>query len=159
MPNQIKDEIIRILESNICGSLSTIDNNNRVYCNTVYYCFDNELNLYFASDYTTNHAEYLKNNPSVALCVWTQPPSYGLEHIGLQIMGECHLISGTELLRAWALYIKRFNVFQQKIGSFENLRDKLVSIRLYKVIPETIKVTNSVVLGNKAIDYKMYGLH
>lgn len=153
MDTQVKDEIIRILENHICGSLSTV-NGTAAYCNTVYYCFDNDLCLYFASDYATKHAENIKDNPSVAVCVWNQPPSYGQDHIGLQIEGECQLVSGIDLFHAWSLYVKRFKIFQQKIGTFENLRDKIVGIRLYRIVPKTIKITNSSIFGNKAIVYE-----
>lgn len=153
MDTQLKDEIIRILESHVCGSLSTV-NESKAYCNTIYYCFDKDLCLYFASDYTTKHAEYIMANPNVAVCVWDQPTSYGEKHIGLQIEGECHLVSGTDIFHTWSLYIKRFNIFQQKIGSFENLRDKIVGIRLYKIVPQSIKITNSKLFGNNAIVYE-----
>lgn len=151
MDTKEKDEIIRILENHICGSLSTV-NKSKAYCNTIYYCFDKDLCLYFASDYTTKHADNIMANPNVAVCVWDQPSSYG-QNIGLQIEGECHLVSGINLFLAWSLYIKRFNIFQQKIGSFENLRDKIVGIRLYKIEPKSIKITNSSLFGNKAIIY------
>lgn len=153
MDKLVKNEIARILEDHICGSLSSI-NGNEAYCNTIYYCFDGDFCLYFASDHTTKHSENILTNPSVAFCVWNQPPSYGQEHIGIQIVGDCQPIKGTELFHAWSLYIKRFKVFQNKIGSFENLRDRLVGIRLYKIVPKSIKVTNSILFGNKAIVYE-----
>lgn len=149
MSEIVKDEISRILDSHICGCLSTQGCNDGVYCNTVYYAFDSEYNLYFASDCNTKHSLNIAQNTNVAMCIWDEPQAYGKEHIGLQIVGHCNQISGKELFHAWILYTKRFNVFQQKIGSFENLRDKLSGIRLYKINPTIIKVTNTALLGSR----------
>lgn len=140
-------EIINGLSSNICAALSTISLSGILHSNTVYYCFDKNLNIYFASDCTTTHANNIQVNCNVAMCIWTSPESYGKDHVGVQIEGICNELSGFELVKAWGLYIKRFPVFQQKIGNFENLLNKLMNMRLYKIVPKQIQLTNANLYG------------
>lgn len=148
MDTTIKNAIEDILKCNICASLSTISND---YChsNTIYFCYDDSFNLYFASDCKTEHCVNISNNPNVALSIWNTPASYGIMHKGLQIKGKCRVLSNAELVKAWSLYIKRFPVFSSKIGNFENISKKILSMRIYKIEVSSVKLTDSEVFGNE----------
>ncbi len=149
MDNKIKNSIEHILKASICASLSTALS-ECCHSNTIYYCYDDSFNIYFASDCKTEHCVNISNNSNVAISIWENPISYGSLHRGLQMKGLCHVLSSnTELIKAWALYIKRFPVFSSKIGSFENISKKILSMRLYKIEISSIKLTDSEVFENE----------
>lgn len=148
MEFDIKDCIREILTQNITASLSTI-HGDKCHTNTIYYSFDDDLNLFFASDSCTEHCANIANNPNVAVAIWELPVSYGCKHKGVQIEGTCQMLTGLSLIKAWTLYIRRFPIFNTKIGGLENISNKVISMRLYKVNVQKIKVTDSDLLGNK----------
>ncbi|MCM1168661.1 MAG: pyridoxamine 5'-phosphate oxidase family protein [Bacteroides sp.] len=144
----LKKQILSILSANMCAALSTVSKSGQLHSNTIYYCYDKDLNLYFASDCGTLHAQNILHNCNVAICIWNNPISYGKEHIGIQIDGRCQEVGGRNLIRAWGGYMKRFPIFQEKTNP-EYLLKKIVNIRLFKVWPEQIQLTNSIIYGTQ----------
>lgn len=148
MKTNIKDCIRDILAQNITASLSTIYG-DKCHTNTIYYSFDDDLNLFFASDSRTEHCANIANNPNVAVAIWEVPMTYGCKHKGIQIEGTCQMLSGLSLVKAWSLYIRRFPIFNTKIGGLENISNKIVSMRLYRINVIRIRVTDSELLGSE----------
>ena len=131
-----------ILNNHLTASLSTM-NDMAPHSNTIYYCYDDNFDIYFASDYSTEHAINIDHNKKVAMSIWNEPKQYGLDHQGLQIEGICTSLSGFALIKAWDLYIKRFPIFKLKIGDVKNIVEKIVNMRLYKVSVSRIQITNT----------------
>ena len=146
-----KNVICNILDNNITASLSTI-NERGPHSNTIYFCYDDNINIYYASDCSTEHSINIANNKNVALSVWDNPKQYGQNHRGLQIEGTCIPVAGLALIRAWDLYIKRFPVFKLKVGNVKNIVDKVINMRLYKVSISRIQITDMEQYGTKIID-------
>lgn len=145
--------ICDILNSHITASLSTM-NERSLHSNTIYYCYDDNIDIYFASDCSTEHSINIANNKNVALSVWDEPEQYGQGHRGLQIEGTCVAITGLALMRAWDLYIKRFPIFKMKIGDVKNIVDKIVNMRLYKISISRIQLTDVAQYGIEIKDIR-----
>lgn len=150
MSVEILKNIRDILDKHITASLSTI-NDATPHSNTIYYCYDNNFDIYFASDCSTEHSINIAKNNNVALSIWEEPKQYGLEHQGLQIEGICVPLTGLELVKAWDLYIKRFPIFKLKIGDVKNIVKKIVNMRLYKIKISRIQITDAKQYGNEII--------
>lgn len=151
MESNIRNSIEGILKDNICAVLATVSEGG-CHSNTIYYCYDDDLNIYFSSDCNTEHCRNIINNANISLSIYNSPLSYGAKHQGLQIEGVCQLISGVELMKGWKLYTKRFPIFKLKIGDITNISKKILTIRLYKIVPSRIKVTDSERYGNEIIE-------
>lgn len=153
-----KEEIIlaikKIMSNNIVGTLSTCDQ-NICHSNNIYYAVDDNMNLVFVSDKDTQHAQNISKNSNVSIVVNNEPQSYGQGHQGIQISGKCVQASGLSLINGWLLYTKRFPVFTNVVKNVSLIEKSMVSIRLYTVKVERIKIIDvpSLGKGSHIIDF------
>ena len=102
---------------------------------TVYYTFDNDLNIYFLSDPSTLHCRQIAKNNKVALAITNSNQNINKPKRGLQISGVAEQLSSAEkvtlALKMWKQYL---DVRDPK------LTYKAVKNSMYRIVPKRIKL-------------------
>lgn len=107
---------------------------------SVYYTFDNDVNLYFLSSPTTLHCKQIEKNNKVAVSVADSDQDIGALKRGLQISGIAARISDAKKL------IHALRIWKQSLGvkdpelTYENMIKKVIHGRMYKITPKKIKL-------------------
>jgi uncharacterized protein YhbP (UPF0306 family) len=116
--------------------LATV-HDGRPWCSTVYYVFDGEYNLYWASLPTRRHSQEIASEPRVAAAIAIKFTK-GKPVVGIQVEG-----SAAELLPAEypedmvERYAEKFGRDEAWIKEF---RDGTTAHRLYRLTPEHIEM-------------------
>lgn len=109
---------------------------------TLYYSFDNDLNIYFLSNPETVHGRQIASNPNVAIAISDSPQLPTAKKLGLQISGIAEQITDRQkIIHALSLWRKTLNVTSASY-SYEGMINKLIDGRMYKVVPKKIKFFN-----------------
>ncbi len=109
---------------------------------SVYYSFDQDLNIYFLSSPTTLHCKQISKNPQIAVSIADSHQKVGDLKKGLQIYGTAKQITDIgkikHALRSWkdALKVKDPQL------TYMNMVKKVISGRMYKITPKKIKFFN-----------------
>lgn len=107
---------------------------------SVYYSFDNDLNIYFITTPSTIHGKQMEKNKKVAAAIVDSHQKPSDVKRGLQIYGIVERVSGLNkvnyALRLW----KDFLNVQRLDISYENMKKGLYKGRIYKLIPKKIKL-------------------
>jgi uncharacterized protein YhbP (UPF0306 family) len=107
---------------------------------TVYYTFDNDLNLYFLSDPATLHCKHIEQNNTVAVAIADSDQDIAAKKRGLQLIGEAKQISSAEKIRhALGMWKEFLNVEDPEL-SYESMAKKTITGRMYKITPKRIKL-------------------
>ena len=107
---------------------------------SVYYTFDNDLNVYFLSSPTTLHCKQIEINNKVAISIADSDQDIGALKRGLQISGIAERISDTKKV------IHALKIWKQSLGvkdpelTYENMIKQVINGRMYKIIPKRIKL-------------------
>lgn len=83
----------------------------RAHVNTAYFCYSQDLDLYFLSHPASLHGRNLKAHPTAAVAVYSSAQTWGGHDTGLQLAGTCAEASDAEARSADALYAARFAPF------------------------------------------------
>jgi len=133
--------------------------NTQPWIATVFYCYDEELNLYFLSRLVRRHSQEILKNAQVAVAIADQNQIFGNEMKGLQIEGTCMPLSGEEARNAFAFYKQRF----PKVEGFmpeegltryvESFSKGEIIHRIWKVIPTKIKIFDESKYGDMGKEF------
>ena len=107
---------------------------------SVFYSFDNDLNLYFISSPSTIHGKQMEKNKKVSAAVVDSNQKPSDVKRGLQIYGYVEKVSGINKVRYALRLWKDFLNVQRPDISFENMKKGLYKGRMYKLIPKKIKL-------------------
>ena len=110
---RLRKSVFRILRENMLCSMSTVNRLNRAHINTAYFCYSDDLELYFLSDPTPVHSRNLSNNSSMAMTIFRSFQEWGGSDRGLQLFGTCAKLEGPGGVKAERLYRKRFLLYAQ----------------------------------------------
>ena len=109
---------------------------------TLYYSFDNDLNIYFLSSPETIHCKHILRNPNVAVAISDSPQSPSAKKKGVQISGIAEQITDKQkIIHALSLWRKTLNITSDSL-TYEGMINKLIDGRMYKVAPKKIKFFN-----------------
>ncbi|MCP6719459.1 MAG: pyridoxamine 5'-phosphate oxidase family protein [Patescibacteria group bacterium] len=87
--------------------LATVDDNG-VWSNTIYFAWDDNLNLYFISQPQSHHMKNLVKDPRIAISIYNTTQSTFDDVAGIQLDGEAHILTEkTEVNGAYAIYYGR----------------------------------------------------
>lgn len=107
---------------------------------SVYYTFDDDLNLYFLSSPTTLHCKHIVQNNKVAISIADSSQSVAQSKRGLQIWGECEQISeSAKIIHALKMWKDFLGVINSEL-TYENMVKKVVSGRMYRIMPKRVKL-------------------
>lgn len=115
-------------------SIATFDENPWVA--TVYYVFDDDLNLYFLSDKETEHVQALMNNPRVACAIFDSSTKLSEVKKGLQVHGTAKQVTGLKTIK---IALKMWNALDPKEPDL-SIED--VKKSFFQVTPKRIKYFN-----------------
>ncbi len=125
--------------------LATVDFNGHPYSTPLYYCSDDELNLYFYSSKESYHSGHLLDEKNVSVGIFNEHDSINALK-GLQIKGCATKIKEKFKNEAKELYLSKF----EPIIKREFIELEIASKNCYKICPSWIKmVDNSVKFGFK----------
>ena len=133
---KLRKLILAYLSQNKRMSLSTCKD-NIPWAATVMYAYDNDLNIYFLSKVETRKVQNLLVNPSVAGTINEVTGGIGKVK-GIQLEGECQMVSKLEAVAGYALFLKRFFWLKDFIPSARQMFSELIQDRLFKITPERI---------------------
>jgi len=107
---------------------------------SVYYSYDQDLNIYFLSDPNTLHCKQLKKNPHIALSIVDSHQTVSDLKKGLQVYGKAEEISQANKIRhALSMWKEALNIVNPKY-TYENMIKKIVKGRMFKITPKKIKL-------------------
>jgi nitroimidazol reductase NimA-like FMN-containing flavoprotein (pyridoxamine 5'-phosphate oxidase superfamily) len=106
--HRLLGSVERILsECQLCA-LATHEPAGKPHISTVFFCFSDDLDLYFLSDPGSTHGHNIARGPSAAIAVYDSHQIWGDAHRGLQMFGSCSLLSGAAEEEGRRLYARRF---------------------------------------------------
>lgn len=145
-----KDSLSEFLKSQRMISVATISDKPFI-CN-VYYGMDDNFNLYFISETSTDHAKNISKNPEVAVSVADTHQSVTDKKVGVQISGKASLVTDEkELISALKLWNKANPGFE-KIISLENMKKKIIKGKVYRIKPVSVKFFNEKLYGSEGFE-------
>ena len=121
---------------------------------TVFFAADKSFNLYFVSDYRTQHGRDMTANENVAATINPDCDNWN-DVAGLQIRGTVATVDGIERAKALTLYFKKFPqidaLFQSPKGEHEaTIAARLKAANFYRITPEMVRVIdNAQGFGNR----------
>ncbi|MDA1316776.1 MAG: pyridoxamine 5'-phosphate oxidase family protein [bacterium] len=102
---------------------------------TVYYTFDDHLNIYFLSDPSTLHVKQVLSNPNVAVSIADSHQGISSKKRGIQISGEAHQISQIAVIK------HTLQLWKSALGVIDpTLTHKVATGKMFKITPKRIKL-------------------
>ncbi|HAM37352.1 MAG: hypothetical protein US24_C0011G0005 [candidate division WS6 bacterium GW2011_GWC2_36_7] len=156
-------KIKQILKDNLYATLSTSTPEGDPWISNIYFVYDSDYNFYWYSPKDSIHSKTIKDNPSVALCIFD---SHEVENVeAIYIKGKaCEVTDAKELAKGLLLYGKKMLDTKFVTGKkayiefVNNLKDfeGQSPIRMYKVIPEKMwKLAPSQIYHDKYVDSRI----
>lgn len=140
-------ELLKYLKSQRLMTLATSVNNKSWVC-SVYYVIDSELNLYFVSPPESKHCQDILKNKAVACAIADSHTPNSAKKVGVQLTGIASQVRGWEktkvLLKMW----HKAAPGAEDVINTANMKNKVVSSRVYKVRPNLIKFFNQNLYSN-----------
>jgi uncharacterized protein YhbP (UPF0306 family) len=144
---RIRKSLLRILRNNVLCSIATVSANQRAHINTAYFCYSDELELYFLSNPDSLHCRNLLSNSSTAVTIFSSAQKWGGPDRGIQLFGTGAPALGAQMVQAEELYRKRFKAYAQwKAGL--GTEDVGRTYQFYRFIVRKIKILDEVEFGD-----------
>ena len=99
---------------------------------TVYFAFDEKLNIYWISKPSRRHSEEIKNNEKVAGVI-VLPHTPGDKVRGIQLQGVAKELTKKDAIEGMNYYAKRFGMKQERVNAILDGTDGHVC---YKITPK-----------------------
>jgi len=133
-----KEQVFNFLKTQKLMVVATSD--DFPWIATVYYAFDDNLDLYFLSDPETLHCKQLARNSCVAVAIVDSRQSINEPKRGLQISGVAEEVSDMKKIKySLAMWKNNLGISDSEI-SYENMIKKIFKGRMYRIIPKRIKL-------------------
>ena len=135
-----------MLESHSTLTLATSDGEG-TWAATVFYASDADFNLYFVSDYRTQHARDAAAKPECAGAINADVDDW-LSVKGLQLRGEVTVLDGLARANALRIYLSRFAgvkaLFEKpRDENEETIAQRLKAANLYRLRPSWIRLIDN----------------
>jgi len=105
---KLSKSVLAIIKETFLCSMATVDPNGGSHINTAFFCFDENLDLYFVSDWRTKHCKNFSKRPTVAMTIFNSHQKWGQSLRGIQLFGECFATDAEEARKAEGIYGARF---------------------------------------------------
>ena len=133
--NDHKKYILDYLENNRLMTLATSEK-NIPWAATVFFAYDQDLNIYFISRPETRKTKHLQANPNVSVVVNHHQPKSGLIK-GVQLEGTAQMLDKNKDVKALEIFKKRHGWVDEYLHDHE----------LYKIIPKKIYYLDDELFG------------
>jgi uncharacterized protein YhbP (UPF0306 family) len=100
-----------------------------------WFSYDNKFNFYFISPDYANHSKIIKKNANVAISITDTQMNkeFGKDVLGVSFKGKVKQPKGTELLSAYANFLKRYPKVGVYIKYLSNKKLDLSLTKIYKI--------------------------
>lgn len=137
-PNLDKKQILDFLGKHQLMALATFG--NHPWIASVYFSFDENLNLYFLSSPDTLHARIIECNPKVAVAIADSHQTPNERKRGLQLWGVATKINNLNKFRhALSQWKSALSINNPEL-TFQNIQKGIISGQMYQVTPKKIKL-------------------
>jgi uncharacterized protein YhbP (UPF0306 family) len=144
----ITKSVYTILASVQLCSISTCSE-TRAHINAAYFCYTDDLDLFFVSDPSTQHGRNIDLNPKIAIAIFDTNQSWGEPLRGLQLFGECHLASPIESAKALVVHAARFHAYGDYIKSLTPHQKATSPHKFYVFRTRSVKVLDEAQFGEE----------
>ncbi len=145
-----KKKLLAFLHSHNFVSVATY--NKRLWICSVYYVADNNFNLYFLSEPTTEHSKNITVNGEVACAIADSRQKANSKKIGVQLNGIASLVSNIQKIK-WMLNLwNKINTGFESIINLKNIKNKVIKSKIYKITPKKIKFFNEELYGPEGFE-------
>jgi hypothetical protein len=141
--------MVKILEANTLCSMATVGPQGESYIHTAYFCYSDELDIYFVSDQSTKHVLNLTQIPSMSVAVYDSGQPWEQPHRGLQLFGSCRKANAGDILKAMTVHIARFHAYGDYIKALSLKERRLLPYRFYIFRPLNIKLFDEPEFGEE----------
>ena len=117
---------------------------NKPWVATVWFAYDNNFNIYFISRHNRRHSLEIAKNPYVAGAIVKKHETLGDKTRGLQFEGKCSELKGSELIKNFAIFARRFPKVTKFILSPKEIIEGATDHHLYKIVPSSIVLFDEV---------------
>ena len=139
---QVRRVVFDILQANVLCSMGTVTPDGRAHVNTAYFCYSDELELYFLSHARSTHCQNLSTNSSIAMAVYSPSQQWLGPDRGVQLFGTGVEAEGTEASKAEEVFTRRFSAYKNwKDANFYSSE-----YRFYRFVVLRLKVLDEVSL-------------
>ena len=146
--DRVRRSLFRILRENTLCSTATLTTRNRPHINIAYFCYSDELVLYFLSHPDSLHCRNLSTNPYMAITVFVSSQQWTRPGRGLQLFGTCREATGLQARKAAELYAKRFPAHAQLRACLKPT-DTASEYRFYRFVAKSVKILDEGELGDE----------
>lgn len=136
---EIERSLFAILESQRLCSIASVTPARKAHIHTAYFCYSEQLELYFLSHPDSTHCRNLVLNPSIAMTIFSSAQRWGSPDRGAQLFGACRPATGSQARQAAGLYGARFPAFTAWHAALR--KDDIGSTyRFYRFLPAQLKL-------------------
>jgi uncharacterized protein YhbP (UPF0306 family) len=146
--DRVRRSLFGILRENRLCSIATLTIRNRPHINIAYFCYSDELALYFLSHPGSLHCRNLSTNPYMAITVFASSQQWTGPGRGLQLFGTCREVTGLQARRAEELYAKRFPAHAEMRARLKST-DTASEYRFYRFVAKDLKILDEGELGDE----------
>lgn len=132
----LKSLVYEYIARNKIATLAT-SYRNQPWAASVFFAYDQDLNLYFMGDIQTRKAKDILQNPKVAVAINEDWGGKGVIR-GLQIEGKARIVAKKEAKEAYFLFARRHPWVKSFIHSEKDLHSTSQTNRLFKIMPQKI---------------------
>ena len=119
----------------------------RAHINLAYFCYSNELEVYFLSHPGSLHCKNLETNASTAIAIFSSSQIWTNPGRGLQLVGLCDEARGGDSSKGEELYGKRFPAYADwKAGLSKT--DVAQEYRLFRFVTGSLKLHDEETFGD-----------
>lgn len=154
MQEEDRSAVRDLLESHNTISLATC-HDGKPWAASLFFASDKHLNIYFVSDYRTQHARHIKES-DIAVAAINADCALWTDVRGLQVEGRVTVTSGLERMNALRHYLAKFRdvkaLFEApKDENEQTIAERLKAANMYCLAPTWIRlIDNSRWFGYKA---------
>jgi uncharacterized protein YhbP (UPF0306 family) len=146
MSDADRDAIRQMLEAHNTITLATCDA-GKPWAASLFFASDKHLNLYFVSDYRTQHARHIEECADVVATVNADCALWA-DVRGLQIAGTCTAVTGLDRVNALRHYLAKFSdvraLFEAPKGDDEEtIARRLKAATMYRLAPNWIRLIDN----------------
>jgi uncharacterized protein YhbP (UPF0306 family) len=147
--------VARILKANMLCSMATRGDREQPHIHAAFFCFSDELALYFLSHPGAAHSRHLLRAREMAVAVFDGLQPWGAAHKGLQLFGRCALAEGAEEARARELYAARFPLYvdftHRSTEGGPTPASTFFELRFYAFRPDRVKILDEDEFGDEVL--------
>jgi len=143
---QVRSVVLHILEANILCSVATVTPEGHAHVNTAYFCYSDELELFFLSHPTAVHCHNVSRNRSMAMAIFSSAQQWAGPDTGIQLFGTCSRTVGSDAAKAEELYGKRFSAYANWKASRKQ-EDIAADYQVYGFVVRRLKILDEASFG------------